>query len=576
MPSDSKFTRDDNGDIAVRVVTQTEQLPASDPDWMFARDTNGNIAIRVVSSNGGGGGDSHNKGWFATQAALEAAYATAEDGDWAIVGETDTVWVWDSDSSGWVDTDSKAEVTPDMVIIKAKVMPAASSTPADAIYQYTGATNATYTTNYIYRNVKTATYTGTVSFEAASLSGTTVACSGDNFAAFLTEAGADPTPIVSGTMTYEADANGWRLVGKDSNNDTVTTFIEYVEDYEDFGFTFTGTPQDGDVVAFTCTVQEASATYAWTRIDVQPAGVTSVNGQTGDVTVSAVPSQTGYSGRVLGTDGFVAGWVEPERVQRDAMPQASEEEVDNIYQYVGTTDANYTNGYFYKCVSDGQNPATYSWETVEVQASSGGLPDQTGQSGKFLTTDGTSASWGTVESLPSQTGQSGKFLTTNGTDASWSDKPLVNNGTGDNSLIIKGDASNVKSAIIIGAYAKWGGSAGQTANSVGIGTSSDIRALGVVGIGTGAYCGKNYTISIGRNARSDAIGAIQFNVSSNITTNSDANTFKVANANGNFEIMSADGTIPAARHAALPAADGTYVLKLVIASGVPTLSWVAE
>lgn len=51
------------------------------------------------------------------------------------------------------------------------------------------------------------------------------------------------------------------------------------------------------------------------------------------------------------------------------------------------------------------------------------LPSQTGQSGKFLTTDGSSASWGTVDALPSQSGQSGKFLTTNGTTASWDSVP---------------------------------------------------------------------------------------------------------------------------------------------------------
>lgn len=47
------------------------------------------------------------------------------------------------------------------------------------------------------------------------------------------------------------------------------------------------------------------------------------------------------------------------------------------------------------------------------------LPSQTGQSGKFLSTDGTSASWATVEALPEQLYQSGKYLTTNGTQASW-------------------------------------------------------------------------------------------------------------------------------------------------------------
>jgi len=48
------------------------------------------------------------------------------------------------------------------------------------------------------------------------------------------------------------------------------------------------------------------------------------------------------------------------------------------------------------------------------------LPDQDGNSGKFLTTDGSIASWGTVPSdLPTQSGHSGHYLTTNGTTASW-------------------------------------------------------------------------------------------------------------------------------------------------------------
>jgi hypothetical protein len=49
------------------------------------------------------------------------------------------------------------------------------------------------------------------------------------------------------------------------------------------------------------------------------------------------------------------------------------------------------------------------------------LPSQTGNSGKFLTTDGTSKSWSTVAqyTLPDQTSNSGKFLTTNGTLESW-------------------------------------------------------------------------------------------------------------------------------------------------------------
>lgn len=325
--ADDIITRDDNGDLAVNVVTSTEGNVPYNYDDCFTLDTNGRRALRVVGA--GGGGDSHNKGYFATQSALEEAYPTGEAGDYAIVGSTDTVWIWDEDSSEWIDSDQKGQVT-------------------------------------------------------------------------------------------------------------------------------------------------------------------SVNGQTGAVTVSEVPSQTGYSGRVLGTDGFVAGWVVPEKVQRSTMPQASEEEVDNIYQYVGTTDANYTNGYFYKCVSDGQDPATYSWTRVDIQPAPV-IPDP----------------------LPSQTGNAGKFLTTDGTDASWSNKPLVNRATGYNALAIGVDST------ASGMYA------------VHIGESSG---------GSG-----NRSIAIGKSAIASADGSIQINTNTIASYNSDANTFKVANANGNYEIMSADGTIPADR-----------------------------
>ena len=62
-----------------------------------------------------------------------------------------------------------------------------------------------------------------------------------------------------------------------------------------------------------------------------------------------------------------------------------------------------------------------SWATVAQYT----LPTQTGQSGKYLTTDGTNESWGIVDALPTQTSHSGKFLTTDGSAASWADVPAV-------------------------------------------------------------------------------------------------------------------------------------------------------
>jgi hypothetical protein len=63
------------------------------------------------------------------------------------------------------------------------------------------------------------------------------------------------------------------------------------------------------------------------------------------------------------------------------------------------------------------NGTSTSWATVDT------LPSQTGNSGKYLGTNGTIASWSTVDTLPTQTGNNGKYLSTNGTIASWASVP---------------------------------------------------------------------------------------------------------------------------------------------------------
>ena len=56
----------------------------------------------------------------------------------------------------------------------------------------------------------------------------------------------------------------------------------------------------------------------------------------------------------------------------------------------------------------------------DSRLSGGGLPSQTGNAGKILTTDGTNPGWENTNNVfPSQTGLAGKFLTTNGSAVSW-------------------------------------------------------------------------------------------------------------------------------------------------------------
>lgn len=43
-------------------------------------------------------------GWYPNYEALYAAHEVGYDGNWAIIGDTDTIWVWDSDTGTWRDT----------------------------------------------------------------------------------------------------------------------------------------------------------------------------------------------------------------------------------------------------------------------------------------------------------------------------------------------------------------------------------------------------------------------------------------------------------------------------------------
>ena len=51
------------------------------------------------------------KGYYRTPEALQAAYPEGQDGWWAVVGTTDTIWVWDSDSGAWVDSRQGTDMT---------------------------------------------------------------------------------------------------------------------------------------------------------------------------------------------------------------------------------------------------------------------------------------------------------------------------------------------------------------------------------------------------------------------------------------------------------------------------------
>lgn len=98
-----------------------------------------------------------------------------------------------------------------------------------------------------------------------------------------------------------------------------------------------------------------------------------------------------------------------------------------LYAVDSTTSAGYKSGYI-----EAFDPTTFSLSkgnsgqylttdgTNTYWASVTSLPTQSNNSGKYLTTDGSSAYWNTVDALPYQGQASGLYLTSNGNTASWS------------------------------------------------------------------------------------------------------------------------------------------------------------
>ena len=59
--------------------------------------------------------------------------------------------------------------------------------------------------------------------------------------------------------------------------------------------------------------------------------------------------------------------VDGSQTQFTVLPTPSADLVGKIYQYIGNTTLTFTNGWFYKCVSNELVPPTYSWVQIDVQ-----------------------------------------------------------------------------------------------------------------------------------------------------------------------------------------------------------------
>lgn len=297
MAYDDVLTRNDNEELAVRVVSATESATVVNPNDVYTRDTSGNLAIRTVGNSGGGGGsDPHNLGWYATPEALRTAHPTADDGDWAIVGSTDTVWVWDSDTNAWKDTDQKGQVT------------SVNGQTGDVTVQ------ATLVNQSNIKSVNGNSLLGSGNLELSTYlpypagwttTGTTKV--------FCDDIAADTTAI--GGKAYLGEVTFSDLPASMTNAEIVVEIMA-------------GTTAQNKVIVLTCTSGN-TAPYMWkytywnngTDVSgwkgfqeqlVSGTNIKTINSNSilgsGNLDIDGLPSQTGNAGKFLITDGTDAGW----------------------------------------------------------------------------------------------------------------------------------------------------------------------------------------------------------------------------------------------------------------------------
>lgn len=496
------FTLDENNNAAVRTVGVNGIVESNKPD-IFTEDENGNAAIRVVGSGG---------------------------------------------------------VDENKVIVKSDTIPEASADELGKFYCYSGETNSSFTHGYVYECVEGSSYyVANIAFEQSTFASESFEKAGQ----LVVDAGVvDPTEVVGGTMTYALAGNLWTIVFTDENGNALNTgYSIYTDDLEqDYDILPVIDPSDfvdGQVVNMTINNVSEEQGYLWERIDLQPAAklgryLSGWNCATGLAVTN--PSESPYE--YTTGDYFIVSAVATGG-GTNYRPNGSSYVIGQASTTVETNSVVVNDTYLY----DGTN-----WTLLKTGSA---VSSVNGQTGDVTITES--------DILPSQTDNSGKFLTTDGTNASWSDKPLVNNAQQSTSVAIVGEAygANKTNAVVVG-YAAGSGGSGVNANyTVCIGAYSK-SFNGSVSIGYKATSSsKANCVVIGTEAMCNGDNAALINTSGVSQNNYKKNTFAFANTNGLYELISADGTMPTDRFTTSPVADGSYVPTLTISSGTPTRTWAA-
>ena len=282
----------------------------------------------------GGGSDNVIEGYFNASDNLfyeENTYVTPIMGSENVIYislDTNLLYRYDNTNSIFIRVDEHA----DGQTIQVSTMPTASASELGNIYQFVGTTTLDYTNGYFYKCVEN---DNVYSWERINTQDSYTKSEIGNLNS-LPDNTKNVVENINDLDTNKEDvfryAHGVDIPTASVSN--VGTIIQYI-----------GTTTSDYINGFfyQCQLDSDTSTYKWVNIEVQPASgtsaVESVNGKTGVVVLDA---------KDIG-------------LQVETMPTANIDNLGRIVQYIGTTGVDYTNGYFYRCVTDGTN---YSWELV--------------------------------------------------------------------------------------------------------------------------------------------------------------------------------------------------------------------
>lgn len=373
-----------------------------------------------------------------------------------------------------------------------------------------------------------------------------------NVYTYMLNNGEDITvPSVGGTLTLNevnfktaiTDTNKGLTEADAYTKEEVDAKVSSVYRFRGSVATYNDLPTEGNVQGDVWNVEDTGANYAWDgtkwdklseTIDLTPyltkedaastyATITTVNGKqdaltpdqmaavNSGITTDHVASYDAYAGEISAAQSTADKADGAAEVAQQTANLAGQEAAQALSGLAGKVNIAQGVDNAGKVMTVGEDG-----NLAPADAPSSSLPDQTGNAGKFLTTDGTNASWGgdniLMNSLPTSLG-----VKTNDTNV------FIGN--------IPSEALEYEGGVFVGysSYASYGG--GWTCATA---------------VGSYSRAGSSYSIVIGYDAKVDV--SCPYAIQLGPGLNSLANTFSVGLSDtNNYTLLQADGIIPTER-----------------------------